>query len=117
MRRTLRFVGTVLAVGGSLALIWAMVVWRWQDPLTALYTKWKQHGLAAQYARGAAAFRAQTLAGVSFATNQRGIATEARRYRLETHRGEAIGRIVVPRLGLNMILVDGTDHDSLTKGP
>ena len=42
---------------------------------------------------------------------------EARRYRLASKRGQAIGRIHVPRLGLNMVVVNGTDHDSLTKGP
>jgi sortase A len=48
---------------------------------------------------------------------RRTIAREARLYRRDTHRGQAIGRIKVPRLGLNMILVNGTDHGSLTKGP
>ena len=40
-----------------------------------------------------------------------------RRYRSSSKRGEAIGRLSVPRLGLNMVLVNGTDHDSLKKGP
>ena len=31
--------------------------------------------------------------------------------------GAPVGRLRVPRLGLNAIVVDGTDHDSLTKGP
>ena len=31
--------------------------------------------------------------------------------------GKPIGRIAVPRLGLRMILVNGTDHDSLASGP
>src|SRR5262249_11768740 len=37
--------------------------------------------------------------------------------RRSMHRGAGIGRIVVPRLGLSMVLVNGTDHDSLKKGP
>jgi sortase A len=45
------------------------------------------------------------------------IRAEARRYRLASKRGQAIGRLHVPRLGLNMVLVDGTDHGSLKKGP
>src|SRR5207237_3602389 len=32
-------------------------------------------------------------------------------------RGEAIGRIRIPRMGVNMILVNGTDHETLKKGP
>ena len=38
MRRWIRLFGTVLAVSGALILIWALVVWQWQDPFTALYT-------------------------------------------------------------------------------
>jgi len=119
MRRALRIGGTALAGAGVLMLIWVGVVWRWQDPFTALYTHWKQHQLARSYQRRfenyhpAPAARSQA----SLAAALRTISREARRYRLESRRGEAIGRIRVPRLHLNMILVNGTDHDSLKKGP
>jgi sortase A len=117
MRRRVRLLGTALAVTGVLTILWALVVWQWQDPFTALYTLWKQHQLVAQYARRAAAFRTTAPSDSSLAGERRGVAGEARTYRVETHRGEAIGRIVVPRMGVNMILVDGTDHHSLTLGP
>ncbi len=115
----MRVSGTVLIVAGVLGLIWVAVVWRWQDPFTALYTHWKQRQLAHSYEKQFAAYqplhnldqRATRMAAL------RTIGREARRYRLHSHRGEAIGRIRVPRLGLNMILVNGTDHDSLKKGP
>jgi sortase A len=116
MRRWLRIIGTALAVSGALVLIWAVVVWQWQDPFTALYTLWKQHQLAGQYAKRAAAFRQKELSS-SLAAERRDIAFEAERYRLETHDGEAIGKIIVPRMGVNMIMVDGTDHETLKKGP
>ena len=38
MRRLVRIVGTLLVGAGVLTLAWAIVVWRWQDPFTALYT-------------------------------------------------------------------------------
>jgi sortase A len=117
MRRRLRLLGTVLAVAGLLLLVWAAVVWQWQDPFTALYTTWKQHQLAEQYAKRASAFRAPAPAAGTPAAERRDIAAEASDYRRTTHRGQAIGRIIVPRMGVNMVLVDGTDHDSLTKGP
>ena len=41
----------------------------------------------------------------------------ARRLRTTTSSGNALGRIRVSRLGLNMIVVDGTDHDALIRGP
>jgi sortase A len=117
MRRGVRITGTVLIVAGLATLAWALVVWQWQDPFTALYTKWKQHGLAAQYDKRAAAFHAPRLGSASLAAERRTIAAAAERYRADTRRGEAIGRIQIPRMGLNMILVDGTDHETLKKGP
>ena len=116
MRRSTRILGTVLIIAGGLTLVWALVVWRWQDPFTALYTKWRQHQLASQYERRVRAFHAPISTG-SIAAERRSIAREARRYRLSSTRGEAVGRIRVPRMGLNMILVNGTDHDTLKKGP
>ena len=40
--------GGVLAAIGLLALSWVFVVWRWQDPFTALYTMWEQSLTAEQ---------------------------------------------------------------------
>ena len=115
----MRIGGTVLVVAGVLGLIWVGVVWRWQDPFTALYTHWKQHQLAKSYDKRFAAYQPlrRLDRGATASTTMRTVAREARRYRLESRRGDAIGRIVVPRLGLNMILVNGTDHASLKKGP
>ena len=48
---------------------------------------------------------------------RRAVALAAKQYRLHLHRGDPVGRLEVPRLGLNAIVVNGTDHDSLTKGP
>jgi sortase A len=117
MRRRTRILGTVLVVTGVLTFVWALLVWQWMDPFTALYTKWKQHQLAAQYDKRAAAFRPPRAVGASLSAERQTIAREARAYRLETRRGQAIGRIEIPRLGLDMILVDGTDHETLKKGP
>jgi sortase A len=117
MRRGLRVLGTALVVCGVGALAWTLVVWRWQDPFTALYTKIQQHRLAAQYDRLVAGYHAPHLQTASLAGVQRTVAREARSYRLATHQGEAIGRIVIRRLHLNMVLVDGTDEGSLRKGP
>src|SRR5205807_1866052 len=116
MRRWVRIIGTALAVTGALVLVWAFVVWQWQDPFTAVYTLWKQHQLAGQYAKRAASFRQRELS-TSLAAERRDVAFEATRYRLETHDGEAIGKIIVPRMGINMIMVDGTDHETLKRGP
>jgi len=117
MRSKTRFVGTVAIVAGVGVLAWAATVWLWQDPFTALYTTWQQHRLAQRYDKVVSAYRPAVPAGRTLAAARRELRAEAAAYRKDTHRGMPIGRIVVPRLGLNMVLVDGTDHDSLTKGP
>ncbi|HEX6701455.1 MAG TPA: class D sortase [Gaiellaceae bacterium] len=117
MRRLLRIVGSLLVVAGVLTLGWCLLVWQWQDPFTALYTHYQQHRLASAYDERFKAFKPIDVAGASLTAERKAIATEAAAYRRESKRGEAIGRIKVPRLGLNMILVNGTDHDSLIKGP
>jgi sortase A len=117
MRRTTRILGTLMVVGGVLTLLWVVVVWQWQDPFTALYTRWEQHRLASSYDERFAKFHPLRPASESLAAERRAIAREAALYRRDSKRGQAIGRIKVPRLGLNMILVNGTDHDTLMKGP
>ncbi|HEY7016838.1 MAG TPA: class E sortase [Gaiellaceae bacterium] len=124
----MRIVGTAMAVAGVGMLVWVVVVWRWQDPFTAVYTSWKQHQLAQSYERRvrdyqppvplkkvAATASASPAAKVTVTAGQ--IRADARRYRLNSKRGQAIGRIRVPRLGLNMVVVDGTDEETLKKGP
>jgi sortase A len=116
MRRSVHLLGTLLAVAGALTLLWALVVWQWQDPFTAIYTKWKQHELASQYDKRTQLFTT-TISGPTVAAERESIAREAKQYRLSSKRGQVIGRLRVPRMGVNMLLVNGTDHDTLKKGP
>ena len=121
MRQTLRVTGAVLIGAGVLGLTWALVVWQWQDPVTALYTTYEQHRLAASYDQTFETYRAPALPPVrrpvDLRAEQRLIAKEARSYRLSLHVGQALGWLRVPRLGLSIILVTGTDESSLEKGP
>jgi sortase A len=120
-RRVRQILALLMIGAGLLGLSWAATVWLWQDPFTALYTRWEQRGLARQYDQ---LLRSRSWAPPKLAASgserrpsTARIAQYAAAYRRNTHPGEAIGRIVIGRLGLSMILVDGTDHDSLTKGP
>ncbi|MGZ8700940.1 MAG: sortase [Gaiellaceae bacterium] len=116
MRRAVRLLGTLLAAAGVLMLLWALLVWQWQDPFTALYTKWKQHQLASQYDKRTRSFKV-TIPGATVTAERESIARLAKQYRTSSTRGEVIGRLRVPRMGVNMLLVNGTDHDTLKKGP
>jgi sortase A len=118
MRRFARFSGVVLIIVGALALVWVVVVWRWKDPFTSLYTTWEQHKLSQQLRHEFSTEPTPKLAhGESLAAEAHAIALAATRFRRSAAPGQAIGRIVVPRLGLNMVVVNGTDEASLQRGP
>jgi sortase A len=127
MRRLIRTLGTLLIAGGVLMLVWTVVVWRWQDPFTAAYTHYEQHKLAQKYEQRVRRYRGEhllgqvvtpaTKTGPSLVTARHAIELAARRYRKDSHEGDAIGRIRVPRLGLNMVFVNGTGDGTLKKGP
>jgi sortase A len=117
MRRLVRYLGTLMIVAGACLLIWSVVVWRWQDPFTGLYTRYEQRGLASSYDRIEAAYRPPPTRPGSLAGERREVAREARRYRAAAERGAPIARLEVPQLDLNMVVVNGTDSDTLKKGP
>ncbi|HZO63069.1 MAG TPA: class E sortase [Gaiellaceae bacterium] len=126
MRRVVRLGGTLMIFAGLLTVAWVIVVWQWQDPFTALYTKYEQHKLASKFTHQFAAYRepasvrpVTTLPDgtVSVDSEKRRVAAAAAAYRRTLRQGQPVGRLIVPRLGLKSIVVNGTDHDDLTKGP
>jgi sortase A len=121
MRKIARILGLLLIIGGALFGTWALVVWQWKDPFTSVYTWWEQRQLASSYDERVSDYRTTAppapFGRTSPGTIRRNLAGEARRYRLASERGDAVGRLQVPRLGLNTIIVNGSDSDSLTTGP
>jgi sortase A len=117
MRRSARILGALMVGGGVLTLAWALLVWQWQDPFTALYTHWEQRGLSQSLDRQFAAFQPFHVKTADLAAERRAIGGAAASFRHTAKPGQAIGRIVIHRIGLNMVLVNGTDHETLKKGP
>lgn len=116
MKRALRIAGTALAATGLLAAAWAITVWQWQDPFTSLYTAHQQQSLETAYESTEVGYRAPIRAGVP-TVSLAAIRREAAGYRGQLGRGDAVGKLSVPRLGLDAIVVEGTDSATLTKGP
>jgi sortase A len=116
MRKTSRILGSLLIVAGVLTLAWVVLVWRWEDPFTAVYTHFQQSRLASTYEKRANAFRPRITRG-DLASMERQVASEARTYQRSLHVGDPVGRIRIGRIGLNMVVVQGTDHETLKKGP
>jgi sortase A len=99
-----------------LVLAWVLAVWQWQDPVTLLLNKREQARLASAYEERATRVRVapERPNGESAAARH---LREAVAYRGATAVGDPIGRLVVPRLGLDVVAVLGTDTESLKKGP
>ena len=117
MRRLARLAGLGLIAAGVLTLAWVIVVWRWQDPFTGLYTQWKQHQLAHEYRTLVADWRPPRRKPTDLAAEKQSVAAQARAFQRSARPGRAIGRIVIGRIGLKMVVVEGTDHESLKQGP
>src|SRR5436305_12485997 len=118
MRLAARILGTILLAAGLLGLAWTITVWRWQDPFTALYTHYEQAKLERSLDRQISAYRvSHRRIESTVVREQRLVAAAAAAERRSVKVGQAIGRIIVPRMGLNMVVVNGTDEGSLEKGP
>ena len=117
-RRGLRTLSTLLIVSGALLLADAGATLVWQEPLSWLYAKVQQGELAdelAELERAEPQARESRL--LARLPADRRLAFAARSLARDADPGEAIGRITLPRIGLEAVLVQGTDSASLRKGP
>jgi sortase A len=121
-RKIRRWLGLALVLAGVGVLAWAFVVWRWNDPFTAFYTHREQAELRRELnalveTSPPAIASTPAAAKPSRAEVRADVERAARRLRASASEGSAIGRLVVPRLGLDMVVVDGTSSSSLKRGP
>jgi sortase A len=116
MKKLARIVGTLMIVAGVAALAWAFAVWRWEDPFTATLNYLDQRELAQTFDRKLEEGRpAGTPAAVVDVRNT--LPRSAIAWRRSLKPGDAVARLRIPRLGLSEIIVNGTDHNSLKRGP
>jgi sortase A len=119
VRRPLRALSTVLIIAGALMLSDAGLTVAWQEPVSGAYAWIVQDRLGGdlhelELARPGAA---ELAALHALEGDRRRIAFLARLLRRTAHRGTAVGRIRIPKIGANFVVVDGTDTTSLRKGP
>jgi sortase A len=117
MLRLLRLLGSLLILAAAVAGAWVAVVFFWQDPFTAWYTHREQHKLSAEYNRDAAKFAAPPTTVSRRPYPSAEIRRLARTYEQSLVIGAPVGRLQIKRIGLNMVVAQGTDHETLKKGP
>jgi sortase A len=118
-RRLLRDLAWVLIITGSLLLIDAAVTLLWQEPVTAVVALIKRGDINKRYL----SYRTSPLSTpaqrhLQALRNERAkIAFLAGQELRVVRAGDAVGRIDIPRIGLNELVVQGADESSLEKGP
>jgi sortase A len=98
----------LLFVLGALAVTESAVTFVWQEPVTAFLAGREQDVLAKQLESTERALREP---------RRRPAGLLAARLERRTDPGDALGRIRVPRLGINYVFVEGSGAESLRKGP
>jgi sortase A len=116
-RRVIRLLGTLVLVLGVALLAWGFATWKWGDPVTGVYTSWEQRGLASTYDRIEERFSVPPRTASESGKPRQAVGAAAERFRRAIQEGQPIGRIVAPRLGLDMVMVDGTESGTLKRGP
>jgi sortase A len=124
-----RRLGTVLIVGGLLVLAYAAAVLFWRDPVTDLYARYQQNQLESALEHEFEAWDAGPPPAVAEAEDEEQEAVDpaaskaatsrnARRFLRGLEQGQAFGRIHIPRIGVEAVVVHGTRWGAdLSRGP
>jgi len=132
-RRRIRRLGNALLAISFGLVIYGAVVAIWEDPISGVYERWQQHELSAQLDE---VFSSQRIArvgesGLLESGNVEAregatapssffpaLAVLARRHEGHLSEGEPLGWLVIPKLHLAKVFVNGTRwRDDLSRGP
>jgi len=112
--------GTLLLVVGIGVLAWTATVYLWKDPFTTAYTAYEQRRLESNLDRQFENWKPSpepiVHPGKPKPPND-DVSRDARRFRLASDDGDAIARMRVPRLGMSLVVVNGTSTSDLRRGP
>lgn len=119
MQRAIRIVSIMLVTAGLVVLADAGLTLVWQEPFSAAYGAFKQGQAADQLNQLESEYPSP--ADLAAIAGVKGTAAKARiladRFKPHLVRGHAIGRIKIDRIGLDIVVVQGTDTSSLERGP
>lgn len=113
MRRWLRILSTALVTAGLVVLLDAAVTLAWQEPVSALRGWLGQREAAEQLEELQEKFTPGGKERLSAARAAR----LADRFAREITTGQGIGLLKVAAIDVNFVMVEGTDTETLRKGP
>jgi sortase A len=119
----IRHISTLIIVAGLGLLAWTGTVYVWKDPFTTLYTAYEQRQLESSLEKTFEEWRSATpreqepRPTKGFKAKPVNVRREARAYRTSLDEGDGFARLEVPRLGLDVVAVNGTGVSDLRRGP
>ena len=120
----IRHISTLIIVVGLGLLAWTGTVYVWKDPFTTAYTAYEQRRLESSLEKTFDEWRpiAKPRQQEPRPTKEPkpkpvDVRREARAYRISTEGGDAVARLEIPRLDLDVVVVNGTDVGDLRRGP
>jgi sortase A len=120
----IRHISTLIIVIGLGLLAWTGTVYVWKDPFTTAYTAWEQRGLENSLEEAfetwkpvATPRRVEPRPTEGFKPKPVNVRREARAYRLGAEDGDGVARLQIPRLDLDVVVVNGTEVGDLRRGP
>jgi sortase A len=119
LRQILRALSTVLIVSGTLLIADAAATVTWQEPLSAFLGQIQQGKLKGQLKRleRSAPTPVEEKVLRALPDPRRRLAFLARSLKRTASDGQAVGRIDIPRIGADYVVVKGTGTGDLRKGP
>jgi sortase A len=120
-RRAARILSVALITAGVVILTDAAVTLAWKEPLSSVYGSIKQSAAGGQLDELEERFLADPAVTDVTASTEADVERKAKKlasiYADEIKDGEGIGRIEIPPIGADFVVIQGTDTADLQKGP
>jgi sortase A len=118
VHRFLRILSTVLITAGVIVLIDVGVTLVWEEPVSSLYAAIQQRRAEAELDDLETSFLAErSLPDVQGLTDVKAARELANAFADDVETGNGIGRIDAPAMDVDAVIVEGTDTETLQKGP
>ena len=119
MRRVLRIISISLITAGLVILTDVGMTIAWQEPVSSIYGSVKQGQAADELERLEEAF--PSAGDLEALQDSNGVREKARalaeNFAKAVDTGQGIGRIAIPSIDIDTVLVNGTDTETLQRGP
>lgn len=115
----MRILSTALITAGLVIFLDVGLTLAWREPVSSIYGSIQQSRARDQLASLEKSFSSEIDRPdiVRIKNPKRRIAKLADRFEKQASEGQAIGKIVIPRFGLDAVVIQGTTSSSLEKGP